>query len=80
MGAATRSWTQILNDKGAVGTTTRAFLQRAATMLGHWTLEVAFHSQKGRLPMCLSVVTRNMATLSMADLHPTGGLEIWYGN
>ena len=30
--------------------------------------------------MCTSIIARNMATLLMADLHPTGGPEIWSGN
>ena len=30
--------------------------------------------------ICSSIVTRNMATLLMADLHPVGGPEIWFGN
>jgi hypothetical protein len=41
---------------------------------------MAFHYQRGRLPLCPSIVARDMATLLMADLHPVGGQEIWSGN
>ena len=34
-GATVRSWTHILNDEGALGTTTRASLQRASTLFRH---------------------------------------------
>ena len=34
-GATVRSWTQILNDDGALGTTARASLERASTMFRH---------------------------------------------
>ncbi len=37
-GAAIRSWTQILNDGGALGTTARASLQTAAAKFRHWPL------------------------------------------
>jgi hypothetical protein len=40
-------------------------------------LEMAFNSHRGRIPVCSSIVARNMATLCMADLHPVGGPEIW---
>jgi len=79
-GAAIRSWTQILNDEGSLGATARASLQRASDKFRHWPLEMAFHSRKGRTPLCPSIVARNMATLLMADLHPIGGPEIWSGN
>ena len=50
-------------------------------MFRHWPLELAFHSRKkGHTPVCTSVMARNMATLLMADLHPTGGPEIWSDN
>jgi hypothetical protein len=75
-GAVIRSWTQILSDKGALGTTARASLQLASAKFRHWSLEIAFHSHRGRLPLCPSIVARNMATLLMADLHLVGGLEI----
>ena len=79
-GAATRSWTQILNNGGALGTTARASLQKVSAKFRHWPLEITFHSHRGRIPMCSSIVARDMATLLMADLHPVGGPEIWYGN
>jgi hypothetical protein len=41
---------------------------------------MAFHSYRGRIPICSSIVARNMATLLMADLHPVGGPEISSGN
>jgi hypothetical protein len=34
-GTAVRSWTQILNDEGALGTTARASLHRAANKFRH---------------------------------------------
>ena len=40
---------------------------------------MAFQSHRGRIPICSSIVARNMATLLMADLHPVGGPDIWYG-
>ncbi len=79
-GAAIRSWTQILNDEGALGTTARASLQTTSAKFRHWPLEMAFHSHRGRIPICSSIVSRNMSTLLMADLHPVGGPEIWSGN
>ncbi len=72
-GAAIRSWTQILNDEGALGTTTRPSLPLASTKFRNWPLELAFHSHRGHLPLCFSIVARNMATLLMADLHLVGG-------
>ncbi len=75
-GAAIRSWTQILNDEGALGTTARASLQLASAKFRHWPLEMAFHSRRGCLPLCSYIVACNMATLLMADLHPIGGPEI----
>ena len=80
-GAATRFRTQILNDKGAMGTTDRASLNIAsANKFRHWPLELAFYSHRGRIPICSSIVARNMVTLLMADLHPVGGPEIRSGN
>jgi hypothetical protein len=79
-GAVTRSSTQILNDEGDLGTTARVYLQSASAKFRHWSLEMAFHSHRGRFPICSSIVARNIATLLMADLHPVGGLEIWSGN
>ena len=74
------SWTQILNDEGALGTTVRASFNIASAKFRHWPLELAFHSNRGRIPICSSIVARNMATLLMADLHPVGGPEIWSRN
>jgi len=79
-GASIPSWTQILNDEGALGTTARASLQSASAKFRHCSLEMTFHSHRGRLPICSSIVTRNMVTLLMADLHLVGGPEIWSGN
>ena len=74
-GAAIRSWIQILNDKGAMGITARASLHLAPTKFRHHPLELAFHSHRGRLNLCSSVVAP-IATMLMADLHPVGGPEI----
>ena len=41
---------------------------------------MAFHTLRDRTPACKQVMARSMATLLMADLHLTGGPEIWYGN
>ena len=41
---------------------------------------MAFHSHRGRIPICSSIVARNMATLLIADLHLVRGPEIWSGN
>ncbi len=79
-GAAIRSWTEILNDEGALGTSARASLHSASAKFRHWPLELAFHSDRDNIPMCSSIVARNMAPLLMADLHPVGGPEIWSGN
>jgi len=75
-GSAIRSWTQIVNDGGAIGTTARTSLQTTSDKFRHWPLEMAFHSHRGRTPICPSIVARNMATLLMADLHQVGGPEI----
>ncbi len=37
-GAVIRSWTQILNDEGALGVMARASLQRALAMFRHWPI------------------------------------------
>ncbi len=79
-GAAIRSWTQILNDEGALGVTARASLQRASAKFRHWPIEAAFHTLRDHTLTCTSVMARNMASLLLADLHPTGGPEIWSGN
>ena len=76
-----RSWAQIINDEGSLGITTRASIQQVANRFRYWPLELAFHSRrKGHIPICTSIMARNMATLLMADLHPTGGPEIWSRN
>ena len=56
--------------KGALGTTARASLHTASAMFRHWPLGMAFHSHRGRTPICSSIVDRNMATLLMDDLVP----------
>ena len=66
--------------RGALGTTARASLHSASAKFRHWPLEMAFHSDRESIPICSSIVARNMATLLMADLHPVGGPEIWSGN
>ena len=43
-------------------------------------MQLAFHTDRRRTPVCTSVMARNMATLLLADLHPIGGPEIWSGN
>jgi hypothetical protein len=68
-GAAIRSWTQILDDEGALGTTARASLHSVSAKFRHWPLEMAFYSDRESIPIC-SIVARNMATLLMADLRP----------
>ena len=78
--AAINSWTHTLNDQGALGATARASLIQSATKLKNWPLELAFHAQKGGIPLCPSIIARNIATLIAADLHPLGGPEIWSGN
>ncbi len=77
---AVRSWTQILNDEEFLGITARASLREAAARFQHWPMELAFHSRKNGSPTFPSIIARNMATLLMADLHPSGGPEIWSGN
>ncbi len=73
-GTAIRSWTQILNDEGALGTNARASLQRASNMFRHWPLELAFHSRKKEhTPVCTSGMALNMGTLLIAEQHPTSG-------
>ncbi len=72
-GAAIRSWAQILNGEGVLGTTARASLQIVSAMFRHWPLEMAFDFHRGRIPIFSSLVARNMDSLLMADLHPVGG-------
>jgi len=42
-GAAVRLWTRIRKDEGALCTTARASLNKAACKFRHWPLELAFH-------------------------------------
>jgi hypothetical protein len=70
-GSTIRSWTQILNDKGALGVTSLASFTQAAMKFKHWSLELAFHSQSDHAT-CLSVIGKNVATPLNADLHPRG--------
>jgi len=79
-GGTVRSWTQILNDEGALGVTARASLQRASDKIRHWPIELTFYTLWDRTPACKTVMARNTATLLLADLHPMGGPEIWSGN
>jgi len=79
-GSLLRSWTQNLHDEGALGITARASLHGAASKLQHWPLELAFYSRNSGSPLRPSILARNMATLLAADLHPTGGPEIWSEN
>jgi hypothetical protein len=80
-GATIRSWTQILNDEGTLCTIARAPFNahRTNSDIGHWKW-LFTPARAGRTPLCPSIVARNMATLLMADLHPVGGPEIWFGN
>ncbi len=43
-GAAIRSWTEIINDEKALGTTARTSLHLASAKFRHWPLEMAFYS------------------------------------
>jgi len=43
-----RSWTQILDDGGALGTTASVSLQTTSAKFRHWPLQMAFHSHRGR--------------------------------
>jgi hypothetical protein len=45
-GSAIRSWTQILNDEGALGATAGASYAQAAHNLKHSPLELVFHTHK----------------------------------
>ena len=71
---------QILNDESSLGVIERASLQWMATSFRHCLMGLAFYSQRGRTPLCPSVMARDMANLLMVNLHPTGGLETWSGN
>jgi hypothetical protein len=70
----------IINDEGALGITARASLHGAASKFRHWPMELVFHSRQNGLPLCPSIVARNMVTLLTAYLYPTGGPEIWSWN
>jgi hypothetical protein len=79
-GSAIRSWTQSLNDEGALGVTARASYTQAAQKFKHWPLELAFHTHKVHAT-CPPVIGKIVATLITADLlHPMGATEIWSGN
>jgi hypothetical protein len=77
-GSTIRSWTQIMNDEGALGITAMAFYTQAAAKSKHWALELAFHTDNDHAT-CPSVIGRNVVTLLTADLHPMGETEIWSG-
>jgi hypothetical protein len=79
-GAAIRSRTQILKDEGALGNTAKASLHSTSAKFRHWPLDLAFQSDRDSIPICSSVVARNMVTLLMVDLHPVRVPEIWSGN
>ena len=74
-GSAIRTWTQILNDEGALGVAAKASHAQAAQKFIHWPLELAFHAHRGHAT-CPSVIGRNVATLLTADLHPMGTADI----
>jgi hypothetical protein len=57
-GSAIRSWTQVLNDKGALGVTAMASYTQAAQNFKHWPLEPAFHTHIGHTT-CASVIGKN---------------------
>jgi hypothetical protein len=78
-GSATRSWTQIINDEGALGVAARVSYTQAAQKFKHGPLELAFHTHRDRAT-CPSVIGRSVVTLLTADLHPMGTAEIWSGN
>jgi hypothetical protein len=71
-GATIRSWTQIPDDEGALGTTARASFKQAATKFRHWPLELVFHFHMDRPHNRLSIMGRNIATLRMVGIHPMG--------
>ena len=43
-GAAVRTWTQMLNDQGALGVTARASVHKASARFRHWPMQLAFHT------------------------------------
>jgi hypothetical protein len=74
-GSAIRSWTQILNDEGAIGAAARASYEQATHKFIQWPLELAFHTHRGHAT-CPSVTGWNVATLLNTDLHPMGIADI----
>ena len=74
-GSAIRSWTQILNDEGALGVAAMASFSQAAENFKHWPLELVFHTHNGHAS-CPSVIGKDVATLLTADLHPMSETEI----
>ena len=72
----TNSWTQILNDNGALGATARASLFQATTKFKQWPLNLAFHTHREGRPLCPSIIAHNIATLIAADLRTLGVTEI----
>ena len=77
-GSTIRSWTQILNDEGALGVTSRASYTQVAQKFKHWPLELAFDIHRGHAT-CPSVIGKSVARLLTTDLHPMGTEEIWSG-
>ena len=77
---ATNSRTRIFNDNKALEATSRASLCQAVARFEKLPLELAFHTNRGGRPLCPSIITRNIATLVAANLHPMGGPEIWLGS
>jgi hypothetical protein len=47
-GSAVRSWTQIINDEGTLGTTARISLRQVTGKFKNWPLELATHTQSTR--------------------------------
>ena len=70
--SAVRTWTTIMNDKGALGLTARASLTAPATKFAQWPLELAFTLTKKGNPICTSLSAKCMAAVIMGDLHPIG--------
>jgi hypothetical protein len=78
-GTAIRSWTQLLNDEGTLGVTTRASLCQASTKFNHCPVKLAVYTHNGHAT-CPSVIGRNVATLLTVDLYPMGDMEIRASN
>jgi len=64
----------------SLGVTSRVSLYEVAIKSKEWPLELAFHTHRGGRPLCPSIITRNIATLIAANLHPLGAPGIWSGN